>query len=59
MKRVMLVSPSYKELEAIIMARSIYLPLSDNNSEVDPVVLNNAYKRFELFYNEFYSDYEV
>ena len=55
----MLVSPSYKELEAIIMARSIYLPLSDNNSEVDPVVLNNAYKRFELFYNEFYSDYEV
>lgn len=59
LERVMLISPSYKELEAILMARSIYLPLSDSSKDVDPVVLNNAYKKFEIFYNEFYSDEEV
>ncbi len=54
----MMVAPSYQELECILMARSIYLPVSSSPNQ-ESELLTDAYKKFEIFYHKFYHDEDV
>lgn len=54
MKHVTLSAPSYTELEAIYLARRIYVPI-DEEEKYSNVEINELYKRFAKVYNKFRS----
>lgn len=54
MKHVTLSAPSYTELEAIYLARRIYVPI-DEEERYSNVEINELYKRFAKVYNKFRS----
>ena len=47
-------APSYTELEAIYLARRIYVPI-DEEEKYSNVEINELYKRFAKVYNKFRS----
>ena len=52
MRQVTLSAPSYSELEAIYLARQIYLPVDDEENYKNEEI-NQLYKRFARVYNKF------
>ena len=52
MRQVTLSAPSYSELEAIYLARQIYLPVDDEENYKTEEI-NQLYKRFARVYNKF------
>lgn len=52
MRQVTLSAPSYSELEAIYLARQIYLPV-DDEEKYKTEEINQLYKRFARVYNKF------
>ena len=58
MRQVTLSAPSYSELEAIYLARQIYLPVDDEENYKNEEI-NQLYKRFAKFYNKFRNRHEM